>query len=76
MNGVNTMSPTAFSFICVSAFLWVFLILCLLALLMWLLMRIFPFEDSGPDSAVVAAVTTVLQLTYPGIRITKIEEKS
>ncbi len=70
------MSPTAFSFICVSAFLWVFLILCLLALLMWLLMRIFPFEDSGPDSAVVAALATVQQIVYPGLKISKIEEKS
>lgn len=70
------MSSPAFTLICGSAFLWVFLILCLLALLMWLLIRIFPSEDSGPDPAVVAALTTVLQFTYPGTKVTKIKEKS
>ena len=70
------MSTEAFTLICGSAFLWVFLILCLLAAVMWLLMRIFPSEESDPDPAVVAALAAALQLTYPGTKVTKIEEKS
>ncbi len=70
------MSPAEFTLICGSAFLWVFLILCLLALLMRLLVRIFPAVESGPDPAVAAALTTVLQVIFPGTKVTKIERKS
>jgi hypothetical protein len=61
--------------ICGAAFLWVFLILCLLALLMRLLMRVFPGLESTSDPAVVAALTAVLGTVLPGTKVTKIEEK-
>jgi hypothetical protein len=61
--------------ISVSAFLWVFIILCLLALLMRMLMWVFPGVGKGMDPAVLAAVTTVLQTALPGTKVTKIEER-
>jgi hypothetical protein len=61
--------------VCGSAFLWVFLILCALALLMHLIMRIFPQAEQGMDPSLVAALTTVIPFVLPGTQVTKIEEK-
>ncbi len=60
--------------ICASAFVGVFLLLTVLALVMRLITVIFPERESAGDSAMIAAVSTVLQTLYPGTKITKVEE--
>lgn len=62
-------------FICATAFLWVFSILLLLALLMRVIMLVFVEKSRGPDTAVVAALSAVLASLLPGAKITEIEEK-
>ena len=62
--------------ICGAAFLWVFLILSLLALMMRLLMRAFPGKERATDPTVVAALASALGAVLPGTKVTKIEEKS
>ncbi|TET93470.1 MAG: hypothetical protein E3J26_06240 [Candidatus Zixiibacteriota bacterium] len=60
--------------ICASAFVGVFLLLTVLALVMRLIIVLFPERESASDSAMIAAVSTVLQTVYPGTKITKVEE--
>jgi len=60
--------------ICTSAFIAVFVILSLLALLMRLIIVIFPSKEVKEDTAVIAAITTVVNKFYPGTKITKVEE--
>ncbi len=60
--------------ICASAFVGVFLLLALLALVMRIIMVVFPQKAQGTDAAVVAAVAAAISTAYPGIRITNIEE--
>jgi len=61
-------------YICITAFAAVFVVLTVLALLMRLILALFPERD-GDDAAVVAAVTAVALTLYPGTRVTKIEEQ-
>ena len=61
--------------ICGAALLWVFCILSLLALLMRLIIRIFPTAEKAADPAVVAALAVALQAVLPGTKVTKIEER-
>jgi len=60
--------------ICLSAFIAVFLILSLLAVIMRRITEIFSDKNVGGDSAIIAALTTVVTHYYPGTKITKIEE--
>jgi hypothetical protein len=60
--------------VCASAFVGVFLLLMVLALVMRLIIVIFPERESVGDSAMIAAVSTVLQTYYPGMKITNVEE--
>jgi hypothetical protein len=60
--------------VCGAALLWVFGILLLLALLMRLIIRIFPAADKIADPAVLAALAAALQVVLPGTKVTKIEE--
>ena len=60
--------------ICSSAFAAVFIILFILAVLMRLIITIFPERDEGPDKALIAAVNSTYNALYPGTKITKIEE--
>jgi len=60
--------------ICLSAFIAVFLILSLLALIMRLITEIFLDKKLAGDSAILAALTTVVTHYYPDTKITKIEE--
>ncbi len=59
--------------ICASAFVGVFLLLSVLAIVMRLIMVVFP-ERADSDTAMVAAISTVLQTIYPGTKITNVEE--
>jgi hypothetical protein len=60
--------------ICVSAFIGVFLLLSILALVMRLIIVAFPERGGRDDAAMVAAVTAVLQTIYPGTKVSKVEE--
>jgi len=60
--------------ICTSAFLAVFLILSLCAVLIRLIIVIFPDPESKEDQAILAAISTTVNSHYPGTKITKIEE--
>ena len=61
-------------YICLSAFVSVFAVLTVLALLMRLILAVFP-DRGGDDAMVLAALTSVLQTIYPGTRVTNIEEE-
>ncbi|MBM4161506.1 MAG: hypothetical protein FJ217_10445 [Ignavibacteria bacterium] len=67
------MSPDLL-WICSIAFIAVFIVLSLIAVVMRGIMMLFPDRKGKDDAAVIAALSTVLQTTYPGTRITKIEE--
>ena len=61
-------------FICISAFLAVFVLLSVLAVVMRIILVLFPEKESGTYAVVVAAITSTVSAIYPGTRITKIEE--
>ena len=60
--------------ICVSAFVVVFFLLAMLALVMRLIMAVFPEKIVKSDSAYVAAIASVMTSIFPGTKITKVEE--
>lgn len=59
--------------VCLSAFIAVFFILSFLALIMRTIIILFPLKDSEEDSAIIAALSSVVKTVYPGTKITKIE---
>ena len=61
--------------ICGSSFLWVFILLTVLAVIMKLITVIFPQKKEVTDAAVLAAISTTMTSRYPGTKITKIELK-
>jgi len=61
-------------FVCGSAFLAVFIILSLLALVMRIIIIVFPHRETSSDPAVYAAISTVISSVYKGMKISKIEE--
>jgi len=60
--------------VCITSLLAVFFVLTLLSLLMRLIMVIFPAKTEDSDTAVMAALSTVLSTIYPGAKISKIKE--
>lgn len=60
---------------CASALMAVFVLLSILAITMRILIAVFPEKVMQGDAAMLAAVTTVLSAKYPGMRVTKVEEK-
>lgn len=60
--------------ICVSAFVAVFVLLAILALVMRLIIVAFPQKVAGLDSTVIAAAVSTVAALYPGTRVTKVEE--
>ena len=72
--GENNMETPNLLFICISAFIAVFLILTVLAIMMRIIIMIFPQKIFKADAAVIAAVTTTVTSVFPGTKITKIEE--
>lgn len=60
--------------ICVVAFAAVFVLLTILALLMRVIVIIFPEKASTGDAAVVAAISSSYQAHYPGTKVSRIEE--
>lgn len=64
--------------VCLTAFVAVFALLGVLALVMRGLLTLFPAPapSTSSDHAVLAAVSAAAAAAYPGMRITKIEEGS
>lgn len=61
--------------VCVSAFVAVFTLLTLLALVMRLIMAVFPEKKViKTDSFILAAIASVMSTIYPGTKVTKVEE--
>jgi hypothetical protein len=61
--------------ICVSAFIAVFIILSLIAVVMRVIILLFPERDFMGDAALIAAITSAINRLYPATKITKIEER-
>ena len=59
---------------CIFSFLAVFILLGVLALLIKLVDTLFPEETGKDDGAAVAAVHAVIGLSFPGARVTNMEE--
>jgi len=69
------MEPMNLILVCLAAFVAVFTLLAVLAIVMRLIIAIFPAKEIAVvDSTVVAALTTVLNSIYPEGSISKIEE--
>jgi hypothetical protein len=65
-------------FVCLSAFLAVFVLLAVLAVTMRILVAVFPEtleKLAKSDAALLAAVTTAAASIYPGMRVTRVEEE-
>lgn len=60
--------------ICATAFVAVFLLLTTLALVMRVIVIIFPKKADEVDAAVLGALASVMSTLHPGKRITKVEE--
>lgn len=60
--------------ICGSSFLWVFILLAVLAVVMRIITAIFPQAKGAADKAVVAAISSTMASIYPGTKVTRIEE--
>jgi hypothetical protein len=67
--------PAGLLYVSISVFVAVFVVLTVLALLMRLILVVFP-ETGDDDTAVLAAVTAVAGNAHPGMRITQIEERT
>lgn len=63
--------------ISVVAFTSVFTLLIILAILFWVITRLFPAkaDDKNHDPALIAAISTTYNTLFPGTEITKIEEQ-
>jgi ABC-type transporter Mla subunit MlaD len=60
--------------ICAAAFVAVFLLLSLLAVVMRVLVAVFPEKPVGIDGATLVALSAAVSAVYPGSRITNVEE--
>ena len=60
--------------ICMSSFLAVFTVLIVIAVVMRGLIAVFPYQEDGTDSAVIAAIHSACSLAHPGTRVTGIRE--
>lgn len=61
--------------ICLVAFLVVFVILAFLALMMRVIMSVFPEKKMESEAAIIAAIAAVTQTVFPGTQITHVEER-
>ncbi len=68
-------SPDLIS-ICGSAFLGVFIVLSLIALIMRLILKLFPYKEETADQAVIAAISSAYNKVFPDKKIIRIEELS
>jgi len=68
------MTSSSLIFVCLSAFIAVFVLLTVLALIMRSILIAFPEKEKKLDAAIIAALTTTIQTVYPGTTIKKVEE--
>ena len=68
------MNDSSLLYICISAFLMVFVILVLLSVIMRLIIYLFP-QMEKEDSAVLAAIAATINTILPNSKITKIKEQ-
>ena len=68
------MNPPDLLVVCLSAIVAVFFLLGFLAVVMRLLIAVFPEKLAGIDSATIAAVTAAAAYVFPGPKVTKVEE--
>jgi len=68
------MNPPNLLVICGSAFVAVFFLLTFLAIVMRLLVVVFPKKMDGLEPAIVAALTAAAAYAFPGTKVTKVEE--
>ena len=61
--------------ICGVAFLMVFIILMLLAVIMRLIILVFPEKAAESDAALIAAISAAVQTVFPGTKLTNVEER-
>ena len=61
---------------CGLAFVSVFVLLSVLAVVMQAITALFPERAEVVDAAVVAAISATVASVYPGARVTRIEEES
>jgi hypothetical protein len=60
--------------VCLSALLAVFVVLTFLAIIMRLIILVFPEKPKDEDQALIAGITSTINRFYPNMQITKIEE--
>ncbi len=68
------MASTDLLVICAVAFITVFVILIVLAVIMRLIIIVFPEKVDGFDAAILSVMASTYQTIYPNTKITKIEE--
>ena len=61
--------------VCISAFISVFIILSGLAIIMFIIIKLFPLQDQKEDAAMHAAISSVYTTLFPGNKVIKIEEQ-
>ena len=74
--GGNSMSDSNLVAVCGIAFVAVFLLLSVLAVLMNVITAVFPHRTKKLDAAVTAAISAAAAVVFPGARVTRIEEES
>ena len=62
--------------ICGTAFLAVFVLLIILAVVIRLITVVFPLPDKSDEATLAAAISTAVATIYPGARVTRIEEET
>jgi len=58
----------------ISAFIYVFVVLSVIAIVMRLIIVVFPEKQRSDDAATFAAINSVFNTIYPGTKVTKIKE--
>jgi hypothetical protein len=61
--------------VCVTAFLVVFLVLTVLAFFMRIIIHLFPEKINNEDSLFAAVISAVMNANYPGRKISGIREE-
>ena len=62
--------------VCGAAFLTVFVLLFILAIVIRLTTLAFPPRDETDSAALIAAISGAVATVYPGARVTRIEEET
>jgi len=69
------MGITSLLSVCISALIVVFIVLGILAFLMRCIIYLFPEKEKEEDPLYLAAITSAINVNYPGMKITGIREE-